>query len=103
MLAALAAVLVGGAVAHATTPDDASLVAPGFYNGSGNPNGGFTISNDNGIEVGLRAKYRNNANVIHSATDTYYVVPGSQTNATSGIAGPTGVAPTRAAWNYDFS
>jgi hypothetical protein len=73
---------------------DASLASPpGWYNGTGNPNGGFTIDNEsNGIEVGLRAKLRQNPNVINSSTNVYQVP-----------AGPQPGAPTRAAWNYEFS
>jgi len=101
MLVAAAAMVLGGAAGvQATTTYDANLVAPGVYNGTGNPNGGFTIANDSGIEVGLRAKYRNNGAVIDSPTNNYYVVPGAQTNATSG---GNGAAANRSAWNYEFS
>src|SRR5579862_6463138 len=79
---------------------DASLTAPpGWYDGSGNPNGGFTIVDDNGIELGLRAKYRQNPNVIDTPNNVYSVVLGAETAATSG--GPSN--PSDAAWNYEFS
>jgi len=49
---------------HAGTVFDGSLASPsaaafpGWYNGTGNPNGGFTIDLENGIELGLRVKLR---------------------------------------------
>jgi len=61
---------------------------PSWYNGSGNPQGGWTVGTDNGIEVGLRAKYRGVDAVIHSTTDDYDVLPGSG---------------ALALWNYEFS
>lgn len=42
--------------AHAATTFDANLAAPGVYFGSGNPNGGFTVNTQNGVEMGIRAK-----------------------------------------------
>ncbi len=81
-----------GSGAMAGVSYDASLVAPGWYNGTGNPNGGFTIDNDNGVEVGLRAKLRQSASVIDSPSNVY-VVPG----------GPQTGSPTHATWNYEFS
>jgi hypothetical protein len=101
MLAAAAAVFAGGVAVQAGTAYDASVTAPpGWYNGSGNPNGGFTVVTDNGIEIGLRAKYRNNPSVINTPNTIYTVVPGAQTNVTSG---GNGAAANRAAWNYEFS
>ena len=59
---------------------DQSLTGPGWYNGtSPNPNGGFTVDTEsNGIEVGLRAKLRQNPNVINSSTNVYQVPAGSE-------------------------
>jgi hypothetical protein len=99
-LIAAGTITVAGAAAQASTVYDANVSSPGWINGSGNPNGGFTVVQDNGIELGLRAKYRQNPNVIHSLDNNYSVVPGAQTNTTSG---GNGAAPTRAAWNYEFS
>ena len=64
-----------------------------WYNGSGNQGvqGGWTVDQNNGIELGLRAKYRQAPQVIDSPTDDYYVLPGFQ-----------GVT-ARAKWNYEFS
>ena len=66
--------------------------APGWYNGTGNPNGGFTVDSEKGIELGLRAKIRKSPSVIHSSNNVYIV--------------PTGTDPVnapRASWNYEFS
>jgi hypothetical protein len=84
--------------AKANVTFDASLLspnasnAPGWYNGTGNPNGGFTVDSENGIELGLRAKIRFSPNVIDSSNNTYTV--------------PVGADPAhspRAFWNYEFS
>ncbi len=67
----------------------------GWFNGSGNPNGGFSVDDENGIELGLRAKLRQSPNVIDDSTGDVYAVPtGSQTNPTSA---------THAAWNYEWA
>ncbi len=101
----LAAFVLGASPLFAATVYDASLASPtssadpGWYDGSGNPNGGFTVVNNGGIELGLRAKYRQNPAVIDSPTSTYNVVTGAETAVTSG--GPS--AANRAAWNYEFS
>jgi hypothetical protein len=75
---------------------DQNLSTPnGVYYGSGNVNGGFTVVQSNGIEIGLRAKLRDPSltgedTIIHSTTNVYTV--------------PSGIyAPNRALWNYDFS
>ena len=82
-----------GSATMANVSYDASLASPGWYNGTGNPNGGFTIDTEsNGIEVGLRAKLRQNPNVINSSTNVYQVP-----------AGPQVGSPSHAAWNYEFS
>lgn len=77
----------------------AVLGGPGWFQGTGNPNGGFTLVSDNGIEIALRAKYRQNPAVITTPNNVYGVVSGPQTNATSGGNGPNAA---RAAWNYDM-
>ncbi|MGC4083726.1 MAG: hypothetical protein QM736_16850 [Vicinamibacterales bacterium] len=66
---------------------------PGRDNGTGNPQGGFTVVTDNGIEIGLRAKHRQDPNVIHTSTNVYDVQPGSQ----------DGIVTNRAWWNYEWS
>ena len=72
------------------TADTGATSNPSWYNGSGNPQGGWTTDTANGIEVGLRAKIRGGAE-IDTPTDTYYVPPGS------------GGSPLGALWNYEFS
>jgi hypothetical protein len=92
------------AMAHASTITayNVNLGGPGFFNGSGNPDGGFKVVTDSvsGISIGLRTKYRMNPDVIHTSTDVYNVVGGTQTDATSGGNGSNS---NRAAWNYEFS
>ena len=83
----------GSTTMAANVSYDANLASPpGWYNGTGNPNGGFTIDNENGVEVGLRAKLRQNPGVINSPSNVYLVPAGPQTGS-----------PTHAAWNYEFS
>ena len=72
------------------SPNNSS--GPGWYDGSGNPNGGFTVDTENGIEVGLRVKLRQDPNVIDTPTDVYLVPVGAQLSS-----------PSHAAWNYEFS
>jgi len=83
---------------QASTLFDGSLASPsasafaGWYDGTGNPNGGFTIDLENGIELGLRVKLRQSPNVINTPTDLYDVPNGPQLSS-----------PSHAAWNYEFS
>ena len=69
-------------------------VPPGWYNGTGNPNGGFAVDDENGIEIGLRAKLRQDPNVIDSLDGVYNVPTGPQTTPPSA---------SHAAWNYEFA
>jgi hypothetical protein len=69
-----------------------NMGAPGWYDGSGNPNGGFAVDTENGVEVGLRVKLRQDPNVIDSVTGVYDVP-----------IGPQLTSPSHAAWNYEFS
>jgi len=87
--------------ADTTTYNSALTSPPGFYNGSGGVNNGFTIVNGGNIEIGLRAMLRQNPADIANGSNNIYSVPlGSQTNITSGGNGDN---PARAAWNFDFS
>lgn len=91
-------VCLGILTAQASTLFDANLASPnasafpGWYDGTGNPNGGFTVDSQNGIELGLRVKLRQDPNVIDSPTDIYAVPAGPQPSSLS-----------HAAWNYEFS
>jgi hypothetical protein len=98
-LAAIA--LLAAGAAHAATTFDTTLASPdsspattnstnpSWYNGSGNPQGAFTVTNDSGIELGLRAKLRCSPSLYNSATNTYVFA--------------TGTASGVALWNYEFS
>jgi hypothetical protein len=76
---------------------DQSLVSPGggisgWYDGTGNPNGGFAVDDENGIEIGLRAKLRQSPDVIDSTNGVYAVPTGAEPSS-----------PSHAAWNYEFA
>jgi hypothetical protein len=83
------AVLATGA-AHAV-PSYGNIVAPGVYYGSGNVNGNFTITTDNGVEVALRVKDRFGSQATIDGSSGLY-------DAEMGTGG-SGLAR----WNYDFS
>ncbi|MGN6370167.1 MAG: hypothetical protein ACTHN5_18070 [Phycisphaerae bacterium] len=107
LAASVAALTMFASLSQASSVSyDQNLVSPNasaanpVYFGSGNPNGGFTVDNENGVELGLRAKYRQNGAVIDTNSNLYTVVPGAQTNTTSG---GNGAATNRAAWNWEFS
>lgn len=69
-----------------------------WYNGTGQPQGGFTVDSENGIEIGLRAVIRQGPQ-INSLTNTYYVPSGPESTANGSLSNNG----ARAAWNYDFS
>ena len=72
-----------------------NLPSPGWFDGSGNPNGGFTVATDNGITTAQRVKLRQDPNVINSSNGVYNVPTGLQTS-------PVDSSPPHAAWNYEF-
>jgi hypothetical protein len=78
--------------ASAGTTFDQNLPNPGWFDATGNPNGGFTIDSENGVTLGLRIKERQNPDVIDTPTDIY-TVP----------IGPEPASPTHAYWNYEFA
>lgn len=95
-VAALTAIALPASAAPITVYDAALATPGGWYQGAGNPNGGFKTVTDNGVQVALRAKQRQDPAVIHTATDVYNVEAGTQ---------GTGGAPVnnaRAWWNYEF-
>ena len=68
-------------------------VTNGVYFGTGNPNGGWTISTENGYELALRAKtYKGAVITPEPGTGKYEVL--------LGVFGGTGTHPT---WNWEFS
>jgi len=88
---ASAAVLTAAAgIANATTFNTSLVDPPGFYNGSGSPNVGFTTNTVGGIEFGLSAVLRN---------------VGPITPSGNVYEAPTGTNPagTHALWNFQFS
>lgn len=96
-VAAMAVAALYGTPAAATIAYDQDLaspdggVTPGWFNGTGNPNGGFTTdTEDGGIVLALRAKLRQDPAVIHSSNGVYTVPLGLQN-------------PTHALWNWEFS
>ncbi len=88
--ATVVGLIVGGG-AQAATLFDQNLPSPGWFDGSGNPNGGFTVTTDNGITTAQRVKLRQDPNVIHSSNGVYDVP-----------TGPHPSSPSHAAWNYEF-
>ena len=94
--AAIAAIAFGSA-ANATTAFNQSLVSPGFYAGSGNPNAGFTVDTTSGVEIGLGLHYRYGANVSPSPTS------GSVYNVQTGYYGSGWCGGICSLWNIDFS
>ena len=79
----------------------AANVTPGVIFGSGNANGDFTINQQNGIEVGLRAKQRYPAaNVFnYDGVDTYTFKAGRAADTPSGA----GQNASRPLWNFEWS
>ena len=70
---------------------NASLATPGFYNGSGNPNTGFTVDTVGNLELGLGAIIR-------------FVGPITPSPTNSNVYdAPTGTAGGDAKWNWEFS
>jgi hypothetical protein len=56
-----------------------SLGGPGFFNGSGNPDGGFTTTTGNNAFIAQRWKERQEPGIIDPAADgIYYLQPGMQ-------------------------
>jgi hypothetical protein len=80
-------------------PSYGNIASPGFYNGSGVPNGDFTIDISNGIEVAIRARDRFSAgSTINGSSGIYNAEMG-----TCGVPEGCGGTGNRARWNYDFS
>lgn len=90
-LAVLAAPQYAGATGI-TMYDQSLATAGGWYQGTGNPNGGFTLVQDDGVEIALRAKHRQDPNVIHTSSNLYQVQAGPQSPSVT----------NRAWWNYEF-
>jgi hypothetical protein len=110
----LGVVTMGLALAGSASADtfDTTLALPNgllasssnlsWYNGSGNQNvqGGWTVVDANGIEIGLRAKLKQVDSVINTPTDDYSVPAGACITAPCDNNVPK---PALALWNYEFS
>lgn len=101
-------VLIAGVTSAATAAaalSYGSLGGPGFFNGSGVPDGNFWIDTAGGIQVGLRIKDRGlfpNIGQLDGNNPTHtYNVNGGPCTAGAGNT-PCGGAP-KADWNYEFS
>jgi hypothetical protein len=94
-LAAIATVSFG---AQATLAYNAN-VTPGIIFGSGNNNGGFTVDQAKGVELGLRGKLRHNA--VGDPTNIF------NSDGLGGYNFDAGVAPTQsgntAVWSFEWS
>jgi hypothetical protein len=98
----LAGAFAGVAVAtaaSASTVFDSPLASPGFYNGSGNPNEGFTITNADGAEIALGVLYRKSGPQVHptGGGSTYDVKAGFYNFTTDFCLNAC------AKWNIEFS
>ncbi len=69
------------------------------YYGTSNPQGGWTVSTGNGVEVALRAQYRY-GDAVYTPTDDYSVQAGG---CITDPCNTKGSNATLALWNYAFS
>ena len=92
--AAVAMTAMAGSAQAATF--DATLAAPGFYNGTGNSSDHFTTNTQGGVELGLGVQYRYTGPQVtpDSGTSTYHVNTGISANPCIG---------TCSLWNYEYS
>jgi hypothetical protein len=88
-MAASAMLTIAGSPAIAAVVDDASLIAPGVYYGSGNVNGHFIVDTESGVEIGLRAKIYQGP--LITPTGNFYQANPGLFNA------------SHALWNFDYS
>jgi hypothetical protein len=92
---AAAAIMFIAGPAQATILYNTSLLAPGTYYGTGNPNTNWVVNRTNGVEIGLQTLIRYTGSVVPAPANssTYYVPTGATT-----VAGKSG-----AAWGFAFS
>jgi hypothetical protein len=76
-------------------------VTPDVIFGSGNANGGFTVNQDNGVELGLRGKLRHNASGQPENTFSRQTIVDNKYYFDAGVA-PTQSFPT-AEWSFEWS
>jgi len=76
---------------------DATLAAPGFYNGSGNSSDHFTtLTTGTGVELGLGVQYRYTGPQVNPN-------PGSSTYQVNTGISTTNCIGTCSLWNYEYS
>lgn len=92
---AAAAVMFMAGPAQATILYNSSLLTPGTYYGSGNPNTNWVVNRTNGVEIGLQTLTRYIGSVAPTPTNSsnYYVPTGATT-----VTGKSG-----SAWGFAFS
>tara|TARA_R110002110_G_scaffold90705_1_gene235752 strand:+ start:10926 stop:11702 length:777 start_codon:yes stop_codon:yes gene_type:complete len=95
----IAAALLTASQASMAAPMFDENVTPDVIFGSGNANGGFTVVQSNGVELGLRGKLRHNASGAPENT--------FNSNGDGSYSFNTGVAPTQASptaeWSFEWS
>lgn len=88
----IAASLAASAAKADTITYDTSLAA-GYYNGTGNPNVGFTTDTNNGVQLGLGVNLRYIGPVLPTSTNNYTVPVGTSTHSPAGSA----------TWDFEYS
>jgi hypothetical protein len=81
--------VLNSASADSLTYNTALVDPPGFYNGTDNPNAGFTVDTIGNLELGLGVNLRFIGPVTPTSTNIYDV--------------PTGAQGCCAKWNFEFS
>ena len=99
---ALAAGLFGisSGTAQASIVTNTPLGSPGYYNGTGNPNEGYTVDTEGNTEIGLGVLYRKSGPEVHptpSTGSTYFVNTGYYNYSADSCYGVC------AAWNVQYS
>lgn len=84
------AALISGTAQAAVVYDTSLADPPGFYNGTDNPNQGFTVNTQDGIELGLGVNYRFIGPVHPTSTNLYDVAVGFSSGSI-------------AKWNFEYS
>jgi len=88
-LVAAAAILIAGLNGASATIVDNTTLAAGWHNGTGTVDGHFTVDQENGVELGLRAAVRFVGPITPSGN--VYVAP---------VSAP---GSTLALWNFEYS
>jgi hypothetical protein len=95
LLAVVAAIAATGAAAQATVTYDTTVTSPpGVFFGTGNANGGFTVDQENNVELGLSAHLAVISPILDPVSTDVYDVPEGQEPGTTQV---------RSAWNINYS